>query len=36
MKKEGEYEHYHHLHLSGFDHTLIKIIKDYDPENISI
>ena len=28
MKKEGEYEHYHHLHLSGFDHTLIKIIEE--------
>ena len=29
MKKEGEYEHYHHLHLSGFDHTLIKIIEEW-------
>ena len=28
MKKEGEYEHYHHLHLTGFDHTLIKIIEE--------
>jgi len=27
MKKEGEYEHYHHLHLTGFDHSLIKIIE---------
>ena len=28
MKKEGEYEHYHHLHLTGFDHSLIKIIEE--------
>ena len=28
MKEKGEYEHYHHLHLSGFDHTLIKIIEE--------
>lgn len=25
---KGGYRHYHHLHLSGFDHSLIKIIKE--------
>lgn len=25
---EGGYRHYHHLHLSGFDHSLIEIIKE--------
>ena len=30
MRKDGPkgYRHYHHLHLSGFDHSLIKIIKE--------
>ena len=30
MKKAGRggYDHYHHLHLTGFDHTLIQIIKE--------
>lgn len=30
MRKDGVggYRHYHHLHLSGFDHTLIKIINE--------
>ena len=29
MKKTGVggYDHYHHLHLTGFDHSLIKIIE---------
>ena len=29
MRKDGPkgYRHYHHLHLSGFDHSLIKIMK---------
>jgi|GEM_PF-3749956 hypothetical protein len=29
MKKTGVggYNHYHHLHLTGFDHSLIKIIE---------
>lgn len=30
MRKDGKkgYRHYHHLHLAGFDHSLIKIIKE--------
>ena len=30
MRKDGPkgYRHYHHLHLSGFDHSIIKIIKE--------
>ena len=30
MRKDGPkgYRHYHHLHLSGFDHSQIKIIKE--------
>lgn len=30
MRKDGKngYRHYHHLHLSGFNHSLIKIINE--------
>jgi hypothetical protein len=30
MRRDGKngYRHYHHLHLSGFDHSLIKIINE--------
>lgn len=30
MRKDGPrgYRHYHHLHLTGYDHSIIKIIKE--------
>jgi hypothetical protein len=29
---EGGYRHYHHLHLTGFDHN--KIVKKYEIDQI--